>query len=557
MRIARKFTLVCLSSSLIPLAFFGAGMWRDTRKTLREASFQIQRGLARRTADRISARFDEATAALASAKTFLENRRGTLDPRLVLENAMTHYPYFSDVSVYDARGRETAAVSRFGGSRGPLFPNAGAVSDALRRQGTYVGSPEPEPDSPGFIRCAVPIQGKNGGMEGFLAARVSLQFLEDALRGLDLGEGTVARVTDGTGRPLAVTPKKGSEQWTPPAAALRPGWSEGDYPNDDGRPTLSARADLPDFGGYLFLERPRAIALAMAGAIRRQLTLLFAVAALLGLGASTYFGRRVARPLEGLLAVVRRMKDGRFDSLIEVKSRDEVGAIAESLREAQPALERRVRDSVLGRMARLIGHDIRQPLQALRNSFDMLFLKVSEDPAMKRHAALCYETFDWLDDFVEDILTVGRDRPLSARPLNVNELVKETASRMKLETDPAVAVAEGGGLPLCRVDLKEARKALANAVQNAREAVAGRGRVRISTAAHEAGAQITVADDGPGIPPEKMARLFDEFTTRESGTGLGLLVMKRVMDRHGGRLEIESPPGRGTTVRLIFPRVEP
>jgi signal transduction histidine kinase len=99
-----------------------------------------------------------------------------------------------------------------------------------------------------------------------------------------------------------------------------------------------------------------------------------------------------------------------------------------------------------------------------------------------------------------------------------------------------------------------------NLITNAAQAVGGReqgGTVRIAAVARDADVEITVSDDGPGIPPDIMARIFDPFFTTKDvgeGSGLGLSIVHGIVDRHGGRIEVESRVGAGTTFRITLPR---
>jgi signal transduction histidine kinase len=98
-----------------------------------------------------------------------------------------------------------------------------------------------------------------------------------------------------------------------------------------------------------------------------------------------------------------------------------------------------------------------------------------------------------------------------------------------------------------------------NLIGNAAQAIADRGTIRLRTAASAHGVEVTIVDDGCGIPEFVQARLFEPFVTTKgpsSGAGLGLFVCRNVVRQHGGEIEIESEPGRGTTVRVRLPRAE-
>jgi signal transduction histidine kinase len=110
--------------------------------------------------------------------------------------------------------------------------------------------------------------------------------------------------------------------------------------------------------------------------------------------------------------------------------------------------------------------------------------------------------------------------------------------------------------PRAWADERQVRRVLRNLVKNACEAQPSGGKVRISTRGGEAGGMvaITVADEGPGIPRDVQDRMFDTgFTTKTSGSGVGLSVSRRVIEQHGGTIEVDSAPGKGTRITLRLP----
>ena len=113
-----------------------------------------------------------------------------------------------------------------------------------------------------------------------------------------------------------------------------------------------------------------------------------------------------------------------------------------------------------------------------------------------------------------------------------------------------------GAVPPVLADFGQLRQACVNVVMNACEAVPRGGRLAIETRVAERGelVEIDFADDGPGIPADRLQRIFDPFfTTKEKGTGLGLSVVYGIVERHGGTVDVQSAPGQGTRVRLRLP----
>ncbi len=115
---------------------------------------------------------------------------------------------------------------------------------------------------------------------------------------------------------------------------------------------------------------------------------------------------------------------------------------------------------------------------------------------------------------------------------------------------------ENTGEPLpISADEGQLRQVMLNLIRNAREAMAAGGTLRVRTRATPGGAEVELHDTGVGMTPEVKEKLFEPFfTTKQGGTGLGLSLSRQIIEAHGGRIEVDSEAGRGTTFRLSFPR---
>jgi two-component system, sporulation sensor kinase E len=166
-----------------------------------------------------------------------------------------------------------------------------------------------------------------------------------------------------------------------------------------------------------------------------------------------------------------------------------------------------------------------------------------------------------LDYIVTQFLQAIRPTPPQLKPSSLNDVVETTLALLKPELDNRKLtikqrlVAE---LPLAQMDTMQLQQVLVNLVKNAMQAMTKGGILTLRTGAGSDGVWVSVADTGGGIPQEQINRIFDPFfTTKKKGTGLGLMIVQRIVRAHGGRIELESDLGRGSTFRVWLPLDQP
>jgi signal transduction histidine kinase len=206
---------------------------------------------------------------------------------------------------------------------------------------------------------------------------------------------------------------------------------------------------------------------------------------------------------------------------------------------------------------------VKNPLQYMGTGIELLGSTVRDESAqaLVRDLKTGVRT---LDAIVKELLDFSRPMTLDLMPVQANDLVREVAARLA-EPDVDTVLDLDPSLPEIRLDAYKVRQVLENLVRNSVQALSGRGpgaprgRIRLATAAVRegplaGGVSILVEDDGPGIPPDALASIWDPFyTTKTRGSGLGLSVVRRIVDAHGGTVTVRSRPGEGAVFEIVLP----
>lgn len=203
-------------------------------------------------------------------------------------------------------------------------------------------------------------------------------------------------------------------------------------------------------------------------------------------------------------------------------------------------------------------HEVRNYLSLARAQAQVIAMGLSADP--RQDAARILTTIDRLDSTLQRFKRLHWPFPLEPRPCQPSALLQEVSalfSGVSQQRGIQVVVdtpSSGEGEPIL-ADPDALREVLINLVQNAVEATATSGTVRLWQTADAEGVTLCVQDQGSGIDPEVARRIFDPFySTKQRGTGLGLAICHHIVAGHGGRIWFESVPGKGSTFYMWLPR---
>jgi len=597
-------TIVLVTSGGVE-AYFA---YQDNKRSLGE----VQRAKAANAATVIEQFVGEIQRQLAA--TFLP---GQIDPsalerrRADFSRLFSQVPALGEMGYIDSSGIQQIRVSRDtfvppdehpDRSNDPVFTRA-------RVDLPYFGPVTFESGSEPHMTMALREEGTIGGVT---FADVGLKFARDAISGIKVGDAGLAYVVDSNGN-LIIHPditlilaRKNLSVLPQVRAALNATGAAGGTirqvmvgRDPSGGKVLTATHPIPSLGWHVFVEQPLGEVFApLYAAIFRTIVLLVIGLALAAL-ASLFLTRRMVAPIEALQAGAARVATGEWGQPIDVRTGDELQALAEEfnrmteqLRESYAELEQRVEDrtrDLAVAMEQLeekgqqletvsrhkseflanMSHELRTPLNAIIGFSEVL------------HEQMFGELNEQQMGYVADVLESGQH--LLSLINDILDLSKVEAGRMELElSDVSLPLALQSGLTMqgeragktgitlglsvhpedlvVRADERKLRQVVFNLLSNAVKFTPPGGRVDVSARLTDGVVEVAVADTGNGIAPEDQELIFEEFQqargdpgTRQEGTGLGLPLSRRFVELHGGRLWVESEQGVGSTFRFTLP----
>lgn len=276
--------------------------------------------------------------------------------------------------------------------------------------------------------------------------------------------------------------------------------------------------------------------------------------------------RRILAPVKALTLTARRLGKGDFSQRTQVKDKGELGELAQAFNSMADDLERaeRLRRDLVADVA----HELRTPLSNIRGHLEAVADGViAPDAAAIRSLSEEAELLSRLvDDLQELTLAEAGELTLHTQPEDVSELINRVVAATQVSTvakGVALSVDLPAGLPLVNIDSQRISQVLRNLLDNAVAHTARGGTITVAAGQQDNWLQVTVADTGKGILPEDIPNIFERLyrvdksrTRAAGGSGLGLTIARQLVEMHGGKIEVDSEPGKGSCFTFTLPVAE-
>jgi PAS domain S-box-containing protein len=233
-------------------------------------------------------------------------------------------------------------------------------------------------------------------------------------------------------------------------------------------------------------------------------------------------------------------------------------AIRADITSRKAAEERLAQQAALarvGQMAAVVAHEVRNPLAGIKGAVQVLMSRRSTDDGELPVMRDIVTRIDALSELINDLMVFARPRPPRLAVVELHAILADAITMVR--RDPAahgVEIAVQGEDVSVTADGELVRATVLNLLLNAAQAMAGKGRIAVTTRRQDGVAIVQISDTGPGIPPEIREQIFEPFfTTKARGGGLGLPIARRTAELHGGALALECPPEGGAVVTISLP----
>jgi len=296
--------------------------------------------------------------------------------------------------------------------------------------------------------------------------------------------------------------------------------------------------------------------------MQRAMLLIGLLSTLLATGLGVIYVRAIVAPIKGLSQAARQIMRGTFGATVEVTSSDEIGVLGSSFNEMSAALadrDRRVSRFAeeLRQISSGLAHEIRNPLNGMR-LFLGLLQRHSVDAETSGLITKVDEEVQALDDLVTEFLNFARPSDPTWNETLVATIVADALDMCRADIEDAgvIASATAPDDVAIETDARELRRALLNLISNAVHAMPTGGHLTIDACvdAEHGAVQLDISDTGVGMSADTAERAFDPFfTTKDDGTGLGLALVRRIVERHGGSIRCAAVEGEGSTFTVALP----
>lgn len=574
-RLITRLLLANILLAAIPIIITGLLLIRTAQKSIETTIFIRNMEYARKAAQTISVQLSSAHKILKfNADNIYNFNLNRVNREVLLNSMLTEFDIFNEIYLLDTHGKILLSTH--------YVDDANKFTDRNFLDVTHYFSEIFISDNKlPYMEISEPIY-YLGEVNGMLFARINLKVMWDIVDNLIIGEDGEAFIIDSNGTYIAhserinvyMRNKFKREEILSAATTSVPGHSI--YRDEQHEQILAAYAAVELTRWKIIIQQPTREAFAQVRTMKYQTIFLVLSSIILASFIAYIYTCRILRPINNLIAGIQRFSTGDLDYQIVATGHDEIATLVEhfnamayKLKEFQKSLTRTERYETLSRVAAILSHEIKNPLNAMVINMQILKKELEREfpdkERMYKFHTIILSEINRVDKLVNNFLLLAKPPKSKKEPLIIQSILTEIVEEQRENTqthsinvlqnfyDKAITVfADASGL----------KQAFLNIYINAIQAMTTGGTITLSLYplhpfsqfADRGSVKIEFQDTGPGIDESQKDKIFDfYYTTKSDGTGLGLAISQQIIEDHGGTIEVESKDKNGATFIITLP----
>lgn len=565
-----RIAVILLAIVTIPVVLLGVLLINTSQKAVRNAVLDNHKQIVIRTAEEIGLFIKrpkdilDTTAAMLNVIYPAPWKQETILVELALNQ-----PIFFRVSSLDLSGKEMAS-SELGKDLSRDYPKQ--VLEEVAKGGFYLSRVRIKDDHIPFLTMAVPIK-KMGKLVGVLAADVNLRGIWDIVDNIKIGKTGRAFLVSNDGTLIAHPDKKKvlrNENLKDQREVLSvlAGKTE-TIEHDDGLggKWISSYASIPGLGWGAVLKQKQDEAYWFSKVMTVQSWIIIILSELAAIVVSVFMGRVLARPIKNLALRIKSVAAGDLEHKIKIRMRDDIGELIRSFNDMTKKLKRakeRERLSAIGEAVAWITHELKNSFVSIKSFVQLFPLRHKDEKFVDKFSKLIPAEITRLEHMFKELSDFSANSELNITRVNLKEIMDNILEMMREElSGKKINIKYNPRNDNFHIegDPERLEQVFINLIINSINAMPDGGLLTVSIDSVTDGSrgsfthiEISIKDTGQGISKEALGKIFEPFrTTKNGGMGLGLTISRKIIEQHGGHIDVESAIGRGTTFVVKLP----
>ena len=565
----------------LPIVIAGILLTRTAKNSIEDIVSHRNLEFAKRTSESIANSLDQAQKVLKSTAENVQTfELRTITPAILINNIVKDVDIFEEIAILNDAGQIDISTHYI--SDRDVHMEKDFVRK-LRLGGDYLSELQISDENLPFIELAQPLLFLDGS-KGILHAKVNLKVMWDLIDSSAVGDQGEAFVFDKNGTFIAHSDRKkiyGKDNFDIQSILNGIAGNESGhkiYSDSDGIEMIASFAPLQTTRWGIVIQQPTTEAFRPARHMNMQIIVIVISALLIASIIAYIYTKRIVEPIDLLISGIKKYSTGNLDYRIKPRGKDEIATLMKQfntmairLTAYQNRLKRIERFETLSKMAAILSHEIKNPLNAMVINMQIQ-RKELEKSSVNKKKLLHYQNIvtseiSRLDKLVNNFLLIAIQPELKKSEVTISRLIQEIIEAYEVEATQknirVIADFDTGSLTV-HADENRIKQAFINIVINALQAMPNGGELKIriyadtsvtSEGYHDL-VKIEFRDTGGGIPKESLKHIFDfYYTTKKGGTGLGLAIAQQIIDEHEGRIEVESILDESTIFTVTLPLV--